>query len=79
MDSGSEGVVVTAIDPDNQAARQGFKVGDLILDVGGKVVSTAADVRDALRDAHAGGKRTEWMRIRSKEGTRFVAVPLGQV
>ena len=42
------------------------------------MVSTAADVRDALRDAHAGGKRTEWMRIRSKEGTRFVAVPLGQ-
>ena len=42
------------------------------------MVTTAADVRDALRDAHADGKRTVLMRIRSEEGTRFVAVPLGQ-
>jgi len=78
MHSSREGVVVTAIDPDGRAAGQGFKVGDVILDVGGKAVSTAADVRDALRDAHADGKRTVLMRIRSEEGTRFVAVPLGQ-
>jgi len=78
MHSSREGVVVTAIDPDGRAAGQGFKVGDVILDVGGKAVATAADVRDALRDAHADGKRTVLMRIRSEEGTRFVAVPLGQ-
>lgn len=78
IDSSSEGVVVAAIDPDGQAARQGLKVGDVILDVGGKVVSTAADVQDALHDAHADGKRTVLMRIRSEEGTRLVAVPLGQ-
>jgi serine protease Do len=77
MDSSSEGVVVTAIDPDGRAARQGVKVGDVILDVGGKAVSTPADVRDALGDAHADGKRTVLMRISSEEGTRFVAVPVG--
>ena len=77
MDSSSEGVVVTAIDPDGRAARQGVKVGDVILDVGGKAVSTPADVRDALVDAHAHGKRTVLMRISSEEGTRLVAVPLG--
>jgi hypothetical protein len=33
MDSSSEGVVVTTIDSDGQAARQGLKVGDVILDV----------------------------------------------
>jgi len=77
MDSSREGVVVTAIDPTGRAARQGIKVGDAILDVGGKTVSTPADVRDALGDAHADGKRTVLMRISSEEGTRFVAVPLG--
>jgi hypothetical protein len=50
MDSSSEGVVVTAIDLDGQAARHGLKVGDGILDVGSKMVSSAADVRDAPRD-----------------------------
>jgi serine protease Do len=78
MHGSREGVVVTAIDPDGRAAGQGFKVGDVILDVGGKAVSTAADVRDALRDARADGNRTVLMLIRSEEGTRFVAVPLGQ-
>jgi serine protease Do len=77
MDSSSEGVVVTAIDPDGRAAGQGVKVGDVILDVGGKAVSTPADVRAALGDAHADGKRTVLIRISSEEGTRFVAVPLG--
>jgi len=64
--------------PDGQAAGLDLKVGDVILDVGGKVVTPAADVRDALRDAHADGKRTVLMRIKSEEGTRYVAVPLGQ-
>jgi serine protease Do len=64
--------------PDGQAAGLDLKVGDVILDVGGKVVTPAADVRDALRDAHADGKRTVLMRIRSEKGTKFVAVPLGQ-
>ena len=77
MDSSSEGVVVTAIDPDGRAAQQGVKVGDVILDVGDKAVSTPADVRDALDDAHVDGKRTVLMRISSEEGTRLVAVPLG--
>ena len=49
----------------------------MILDVGGKAVSTPADVRDALDDAHVDGKRTVLMRISSEEGTRLVAVPLG--
>ena len=53
MDSSSEGVVVTAINPDGRTAQQGVKVGDVILDVGGKAVSTPADVRDAHQNRGA--------------------------
>jgi serine protease Do len=74
--SSGEGVVVTAVDPDGRAAEQGFKIGDVILDVGGKAVSAPADVRKALSDAHANGRRTVLMRMKSEEGTRFVAVPI---
>jgi serine protease Do len=74
--SGSEGVVVTAVDP-NGSAGDRFKSGDVILDVNGKLVSSPAEVRKAVSDAHAGGKRTVLMRVRSGQATRFVAVPLG--
>ena len=54
--SGGKGVVVTGIDPDGPAAEQGFKTGDIILDVGGKAVANAGDVRNALTEAKAQGK-----------------------
>src|SRR5262249_57392716 len=46
--AGSEGVVVTAVDPDGPAASHGFKSGDVILEVAGKAVSNPADVNNAL-------------------------------
>ena len=75
--SGNEGVVVTAVDPDGPAADRGFKTGDVILEVSGTVVSTPNDVRNALAGARKDGKRSVLMRVKSTEGTRFVALPLG--
>jgi len=77
--AGSEGggVVVTAVDPNGVAADHGFQVGDVILDVGGKPVSTPADVRKQLVEARKDGKHTLLFRVKSNEGTRFVALPLG--
>jgi serine protease Do len=76
--AGSEGVVVTAVDPDGPAATHGFKSGDVILEVAGKAVSSPADVRKALADARSDGKRAVLMRIKSGDTTRFVALPLGR-
>jgi serine protease Do len=74
--AGSEGVVVTGVDPDGPAADHGVKTGDVILDVGGKTVATPAEVRKALADARANAKRTVLMRVKSGEATRFVAIPI---
>jgi serine protease Do len=74
--NGSEGVVVTSVDP-NGSAGDRVKNGDVILDVNGKQVSSPADVRKAVSDAHAGGKHTVLMRVKSGQATRFVAVPIG--
>src|SRR5262249_57233803 len=49
--SGSEGVVVTEVDPNGIASDQGVKTGDVILEVGGKKVANPADIRSALKDA----------------------------
>jgi serine protease Do len=75
--AGTQGVVVTQVDPDGAGAAQGFKTGDVILDVGGESVNAPADVRRAIQDARAGGKHTVLMRVKSEQGTHFVAVPLG--
>jgi serine protease Do len=76
--SGSEGVVVTDVDPNGLASDQGFKTGDVILEVGGKKVANPSDVRSALKDAQKDGKRTILMRVKSGEATHFVAMPLGK-
>jgi serine protease Do len=71
------GVVVTAVDPSGVAADHGFQVGDVILDVSGKSVSSPADVRTQISEARKEGKHTLLFRVKSNEGTRFVALPLG--
>jgi len=76
--AGREGMVVTKVDPDGPAAEQGFKAGDVILEVGGKSVSTLNDLRDAVRQARTDGKRVILLRVKTDSGTRFLALPLGR-
>ena len=72
--SGSEGVVITNVDPDGSASDQGLKTGDVILEVGGKKVANPGDVRDAIGQAQKDGKRSVLVRLKSGEGSRFVAI-----
>lgn len=76
--AGSEGVIVINLDRNGLAFEHGFKIGDIILDVGGKKVVTPVDVRNAVRDAHKDGKRVVLMRLKSDETTKFVAVPIAR-
>jgi serine protease Do len=71
-------VVVTQVDPDGPAAAQGFRTGDVILDVAGKRVTSPDEVRKAMADARSGGKRTVLLRVKSGDNTRFLAVPVGR-
>jgi serine protease Do len=75
--SGGKGVTVTGVEPDGPAAEHGFRVGDVILDVAGKAVSTPADVRKELSELRKGGKHSVLMRVKSGDATRFIALPLG--
>jgi serine protease Do len=51
--------------------------GDVILEIAGKPVNSAGDVRSAVTDARRGGKRTVMMHVQSGGTSRFVAVPVG--
>ena len=75
---GNEGVVVTNVDADGIAAEHGFKTGDVILEVGGKKVESPAEVREVLSGIHKDGKRSVLLRVKSGEGTKFVALRLAK-
>ena len=76
--AGNEGLAVVGVDPNGPAAARGVQTGDVILDIGGKAVAKASDVRGALHEARASGKRDVLMRVKSAHGTRFVALPVGK-
>jgi serine protease Do len=76
--AGAQGVVVVGVEPGSPAADRGLKTGDVILQVGGKPVSSVKDVRGALDEAHASGKHDVLIRVKTADGARFVAMPLAQ-
>jgi serine protease Do len=76
--AGTQGVAVTAVDPNGPAAEHGMKTGDVILDIGGKKVSNPEDVRQELATLHKDGKNTVLMRVKSGDATRFIAIPFGK-
>src|ERR1700759_3517619 len=76
--AGKEGVVVTEVDPKSAAAERGFKEGDVILEVAGKTVTNAGEVREAINAARADNKNSVLMRIKSGGSARFVALPLAK-
>jgi len=75
--AGDKGVVVTAVEPDSAAAEHGFQSGNVILEVGGKPVADAGDVRNALSEAKSQGKHQILIRAKMGDATRFIALPLG--
>jgi serine protease Do len=75
--AGDKGVVVTGVEPDSPAAEGGFQSGNVILEVGGKPVANAGDVRNALSEAKSQGKHQILIRAKMGDATRFIALPLG--
>jgi serine protease Do len=75
--AGKEGVVVTEVDPKSVAAER-FKEGDVILEVAGKSVTSAGDVREAMKAAASDNKNSVLMRVKSGGTLHFVAVPLAK-
>jgi serine protease Do len=75
--AGEKGVVITAVEPDGPAAEQGLQTGNVILEVAGKPVGNASEMRNALSEAKSQGKHQVLVRVKTGDATRFVALPLG--
>ena len=73
---GAKGVVITGLDPDSDAATTGLSVGDLIVQVSGKPVSSPGDVEKSIKDAKSSERKTILLLVRKDDQQRFVALPI---
>lgn len=74
--AGDEGVAVMEVDPRSEAADKGLEAGNIILEVGGKPVLKPADVANGIKNAKAKGRKAVLFQVRSRQGTRFIALTL---
>jgi serine protease Do len=74
----ADGVIVTSVDPGGPAAELGITSGDVILQAADKKVGAVADLRNVIEAAQKAGKHTVLMRVKSADGVKFVAVPVGR-
>ncbi|MGL5445910.1 MAG: Do family serine endopeptidase [Rhabdaerophilum sp.] len=72
--AGDVGVVVVGVDPDGQAATKGLAEGSIILEVAGKPVDRPEQVKSSLEQAHKDGKKAVLLKIKTDDGSRFMAV-----
>jgi len=73
---GGSGVAVSKVDPDGAAADRGVKNGDVILDAGGRRVTTAANLRNAIDAAERSGRHYVLLHVKTGNEMKFVAVPV---
>jgi serine protease Do len=78
--AGDEGVVITEVAPDSDAADKGLKAGDVILQVAGEAVSQPGDVvkgvKKAIDKAKDKDKVNVLIQVKTGDQTRFVALSL---
>ena len=78
LDDRTTGVIVTAVDPDGEAARKGLRSGDVIKRVGSQPVHLPSDVSRGIDEAKRMGRNSVLMLVENSDGERFVALRIAQ-
>lgn len=73
--AGTEGVIITDIDPASEAASRGVRVGDVINKVGRDAVTSVQQVDEAVKQALKAGKTSLLLLIEREGQVLFVAIP----
>ncbi|MGE0741052.1 MAG: Do family serine endopeptidase [Hyphomonadaceae bacterium] len=77
LEGNESGLVVTAVEPTSDAAEKGVRVGDIILQAGGRNIRTAADLSAATDAARRSG-RPLLLQIDGRAGRRFIAADIAE-
>ena len=77
--SGKDGVAISEVDPNSDAAQKGLREGDVILKAAGENVSSPQDVVKALKKSNDEGLSAVMFHIKKGgDQTVLVAVPIGK-
>lgn len=72
----SQGVVVTSVDPDSDAADKGIHPGNIIRTVNGRKVVKVADITTAINEAVKAGRSAVLMQVETNERSHFIALSI---
>jgi serine protease Do len=78
LEGKGEGVLITRVDPNSDAADKGLQPGDILLSVSNHSVHTPQDVQKSVAEAHAQGRKSVLVLVSGSSGPRYVAVDIGQ-
>jgi serine protease Do len=70
------GLVVTDVAPDGEAAMRGIQAGDVIVSINSKEVKASADVDEAVKAATDAGRKAVLLQVKRDDANRFVALPV---
>jgi len=74
----ARGVIVTAVDPNSDAAERGIRRGDLIMSVNRQPVTTPAQVQQAVEAARRAGRTSVLLLVkRGNAPEAFVGIQIG--
>jgi serine protease Do len=73
-----KGLVVTAVEPDSDAADRGIQAGDVITAVNSAEVKAPGDVTKAMEDAAKAGRKAILVQVSREDTNRFVTLPVNK-
>jgi serine protease Do len=78
LDGTVEGVLITRVDPNSDAADKGLEAGDILVSIGNKSVHSPSEVLKSVSDARAQGRKSVLLLVSRSNGQQYVAVDIGQ-
>jgi serine protease Do len=73
-----DGVLITKVEADSEAAEKGLQSGDIILEVAGEKVMNPSEVVSTIEAAKSKGRKAVLLRVKSGDNERFIALAIKQ-
>jgi serine protease Do len=79
LDDHVQGVVITKVDPNSDAADKGIQPGDVVVSIANKPVHTPQDIKNGVSEAQAAGRSAVLVLLADQNGQqRFIALKVGE-